>query len=750
MGNNMNNSNDLNKILPNSTGLKDYILLVRTNLAVFISIALTIIALAVIYALAARDIYVSTVNLKLNPQKQNVLDAQAPADMGGAANDRFISNEIEIINNYDSRERCASALIDSFDNAKDKSLFSELKAEPGSGTNGHLDKRDIIELLKNVVKAEQVSGLDIIEISAESPSPYEAALIANTFAFQYREINLENNRGQLTTVRKFLEAQRNEKLIALNNAEVNLKNYQQEGGIIALDAQSNVLINQLANLDALRDAAKVDLLTSKEMLAQYKKELGAEDPKLVDYLESQTSQKYIDIIQKQIAELQMNKELALSNNNSGVDVSEKIKDYDKKIANLKVNLSTVIGNIKAGAYASSPDQIRELAQKLIEEKVKNNSLAIRYDELQGLIGNYEQKFTRLPKKSMELAQYQRQKESLQQIYDQIETRYQEAMLNELSQPGNVIIVGKGRIPDEPSKPKPILIILVGIFAGLAFAFGYILVKDYFNDTIKSPDDIEDNNIKMLAWVPHLPQNENDYFSHLYAENPTKDDLMMTESFKSMRARIQFSKKEAENYYKTILVTSPAAQEGKTIVSTNLAASFARADNKVLLLDCDLIKPKVHTVMKGKRSPGITDYLLNQVTFEDVLTKTKINNLYYIAAGSTINNTDATLDSREMKDFLQKVRSLFDIIVIDSAPIVPVIDSQILARSVDGTLLVVSSDKTEANLMRDAYELITKDNMPFLGAVLNNFKHKNGYKYYYKYYYNYSANGNRHNKRTIKA
>ncbi len=329
----MNNSKiDVNRILSGDVhSLRDYIDLIRANLIIFFSIFLSVIVIAVLYVLLSTKVYVSTVDLKLNSQKHSVLEAESSNDISVSSSDRFVSNEIEIINNFDSKERCAAALIDSFNNTKDKTLFSELRAEPGSGTNGHRDKEDIIRLLKDVVKVEQLSGLDIIEISAESPSPYEAALIANTCASQYREINLENNRGQLTTVRKFLEAQRKEKLAELNSAEENLKNYQQEGGIVALDAQSNVLINQLANLDALRDAAKVDLLTSTEMLAQYKTQIGAEDPKLVAYIESQTSQKYIDIIQKQLAEIQMNKELALSNNTSGVDVTEKIKDYDKKI-----------------------------------------------------------------------------------------------------------------------------------------------------------------------------------------------------------------------------------------------------------------------------------------------------------------------------------------------------------------------------------------------------------------------------------
>ena len=301
----MNKSNmDIRKIISGDVRtVRDYIDLFRAHLAAFLSIFLTAITIAILYALLSTKIYISTVDLKLNAQKPNVLQPETADNRSLSSNDRFIANEIEIINNFDSRERFAIALIDSFDNAKDKTLFNELKAAPGSGVDGHLGKKDIIKLLEDVVKVEQISGLDIIEISAESPSPYEAALIANTCASQYQEINLENNRGQLTTVRRFLEAQREEKLTELNQAEENLKNYQQEGGIIALDAQSNVLINQLANLDAQRDAAKVDLLTSTEMLSQYKKEISAEDPKLVEYLESQTSQKYIEIIQKQLAEI---------------------------------------------------------------------------------------------------------------------------------------------------------------------------------------------------------------------------------------------------------------------------------------------------------------------------------------------------------------------------------------------------------------------------------------------------------------
>ena len=204
----MDNFNfDLDKYLfGNSKSIKDYVLLVRNNLFIFISISLVIIIAAISYAIYSKDIYESTVTLKITKQKQSILESSgALPEISSLGNDRFIANEIEVINNYDTRERVAKALIDSIDNSQEKSGFKLLEAENGKGINGHKTVKEITNLLKNVVSADQKEGMDVVEISAKSPSPYESALIVNTFADQYKEINLETNRTQLTIIRKFLE-----------------------------------------------------------------------------------------------------------------------------------------------------------------------------------------------------------------------------------------------------------------------------------------------------------------------------------------------------------------------------------------------------------------------------------------------------------------------------------------------------------------------------------------------------------------
>jgi tyrosine-protein kinase Etk/Wzc len=750
-------NNDLNVNsyeIEDTKSLKDYLLLIRANLKVFIIIAGSIIALAVLYAVFAKNIYESTALVKITNQQSNLLTTSSIPEVQDFVSDRFIGNEIDVLNSYNLRERVAKALVDTFNNAKNKDDFSLIKAESGEeGVNGHKTLSDLVDLFVKKVNIEQERGIDVVDITADSPSPYEAALIVNTYAEQYKQLSLETNREQLTVVRKFLQKQSQEKLAELNGTEDTLAKFQEKGGIVSLDAQSTALINQMSQLDVERDAAKVDKMTSDRVLADYKKQLQKQDPQLADYLESQTSQAYITVLQQQLAELQMNKDMALANKNPNLDVSQKEKDFDKKIAEIKDRLNSKINDIKASAFASSPDQVKDLTQKMIEEEVNNNSLTSKLTALQGVIGEYDKKFNKLPKTSIELARIERKRESLEQLYLLVYQKYQEALINELSQPGYVQIVNDGVVPqvDKPAKPNRILIVLIGLILGPGLGFGFVLIRDYFDDTIKTPEDIEKKKINTIAWIPHIEMTANGTGKHEFVllEQP---DSSASEAFRALRTRMQYSRVDAGEL-KTILVTSSAPQDGKTVVSVNLAGSFAHSNKKTLLVDCDLRKPRVHTVMKASKTPGLVDYLFNKVEMKEIVRDSGIRDLKYVPCGTLPPNPSEILESRAMRNFLAKVREDYDVVILDSAPIIAVTDAEILSRIVDGTLLVVSADKTETGLMTSAVELIRNDKVPFLGTVLNDFKSKNGYGYYYKYYYYYgntNGNGNGKQKKKVNA
>ena len=724
-----------------SSNLKDYIRLIRNHWLPVVLISLSGLAVAVAYALNATDIYKSTTTLRISKSKGDVLTSPLMPEFTDWGNDRFISNEIEVMTSFTTREKVASALIDSFYQSPELSGYSVILENNdelfNSGKNKHTPKT--VEELASSLKGtsvEQKRGLDIVEVSAESPSPSEAALIANTYAQQYKLINLDMNRNQLRLVTDFLAEQKSEKQQELNDAEETLKDFQEKGGLIALDERASSLISLLSQFEAQKSATQVELMASDKVLENLRNELKEQNPRMADYLKSLSSKSYIEAIQDEIVKMQINKEIALNKSNSEENEFV-IKDYDKKLDKLKGELDKELKVIKAGIFASSPEEVKELTQKIIEEEVKNKSLQSSVQELDKIVASYEARFMKLPKNTLEIARLKRKSEALEKLYLLLEQRYQEAVINEQSQPGNVVIIDNGRIPTSPSKPNRILIILVGLILGTGLAFAYVFIKNYFDDTIKTPEDIQSKNINVLAWIPRiegLGVNGKTDFQFIVSKSP---DSIPSEAFRALRTRVQFSR-IAKSSLKTILVTSAAPQEGKTTVSINLAGSFAISNKKTLLIDCDLRKPKLHHIFHEQRVPGLIDYLFGDVELQDIIKRTEVNNLHFIPTGTIPPNPAEMLDSEQMRSLLARFRDQYDLIVVDSPPIIAVTDSEVLSGMVDGTLLVVSADTTEMDLMERASELIRQENTQFLGAVLNNFSYKSGYGSYYKYYYYYSS------------
>jgi capsular exopolysaccharide synthesis family protein len=722
-----------------SNTLKDYIRLIRNNWLPVLLISLAGLVVAVLYAFYAIDIYSSTTSIKLSrPQGGGVLTSPMMPEFVDWGNDRFIANEIEILQSYRTREMVALALVDSFYRDPDKSRYyvlvdQEMK-EKGSGDN-LIPISQLIRTLSDL-KIDQKRGLDMVEITASSPSPYEAALIANLYAQQYKQSNLDINRNQLTLIKNFLSEQRVEKSAELNEAEEILRGFQEKGGLIALDERANTLIAILSDFEAQKNATQVDIMASNKVLENLRNELTKQNPRMADYLKSLSSQTYIKAIQDEIVKLQINREIAMSKDNSLSENSAVVREYDNKINDMQKELDRELEVLKAGIFASSPEEVKDLTQKIIDEEVRNQSLQTSIKELDKIVKSYEARFQKLPKNAIELARLKRNSAALEKLYLLVEERYQEALINEQSQPGNVMVIDEARIPDSPSKPNRTLIILIGLILGIGIAFGFVFIKNYFDDTVKTPDDIEQKNINVLAWVPNiegLKSNGHDEFQFIVSKQP---DSMPSEAFRALRTRIQFSTVRKETL-KTILITSSAPQEGKTTISVNLAGSFAQSKKKTLLIDCDLRKPAVHKIFNSPRTPGMIDYLTGNAELNEIIKESDLENLDYITAGTIPPNPAEMLDSKEMRDFLNIVRDKYDLVIIDSPPIIAVADSEILSNMVDGTVLVVSADTTEIELMTRSVDLIKRENTHFLGSVLNNFSFKSGYGSYYKYYYYYS-------------
>jgi len=748
-GNNGNNGSNGSNVpfkydaLQEGKSFKDIYALIRKNLLLFISIMLVIFVISGVYAYLKPDIYEATAVIKITKSKESVLTSPFMQGFQSIGEDRFIANELEILKSYRLREKAAMVLADSFRiSERPGEFYSILESESSLfGSNPinppKLMERDFLpDVIVNTYEAKQKRGLDIIEITASSRSAYEAALLTNIIAVSYHDLNLSLNRQFLSMDREFLGEVRDDKLDVLLTAEQQLEAYQKKEGIVQLTDQAKSLIDLLSDFESKKNATRIELTISEKSLSKYKEELVNQDPRIKDYLESFATEPYIKSLQEQIAKLESQKDLAMLNNKLVNSNSSILTDFDNKINDLKIKLNEKIDVYKAGIFASSPEEIKSLTQKVLEEGIKFQALTSSFKEWSSLVAKYETKFDEIPMQSMELARLEREKKATEKLYMLVEEKYQEAQIQEQSIPGNVIIIDKARMSMSPAKPNRKLILLVGLVMGFVVAFGVLFVLDYFDTKLRTPEQLQDNNLNYISYVPLVEGvNKNGTSEVVYN---SEGQSTAGEAFRTLRTRIRFSTR-LNKEMKVILITSANEQEGKTFVSSNLACSFALSNKKTLLIDCDLRRPRVHKFFDSKSTPGLTEFFIGEKSFKDVLRSTGRRNLSYITSGALPPNPAEIIGSKKMEEFLEKIRHHFDLVIIDSAPILAVSDSEILARLVDGTFLVTHSGATELDSIKHAVELLSFEGSTYQGVILNKFTPQKGNGYYYRYSYTYGDN-----------
>lgn len=207
---------------------------------------------------------------------------------------------------------------------------------------------------------------------------------------------------------------------------------------------------------------------------------------------------------------------------------------------------------------------------------------------------------------------------------------------------------------------------------------------------------------------------------------------ISEAYRVLRTNIQYS--SIDKPLKTIVVTSTGPMEGKTTTVANLAVCFAQMGSKVLLIDADLRKPRIHKVFWLSSETGLTNFLALHGDYKKHIRSSNIPNLDILTSGAMPPNPSELLNSNAMKQFIKNVQDDYDIVLLDAPPVGSVTDASIISTYVDGTILVVSSGKVKYDALKHAKELLEKVNANIIGVVLNNIdKKSNGNYYYYSYY-----------------
>lgn len=300
---------------------------------------------------------------------------------------------------------------------------------------------------------------------------------------------------------------------------------------------------------------------------------------------------------------------------------------------------------------------------------------------------------------------------------------------------NISIQDAAEKPVIPIRPKKRLNVLVAIIVGLVGGVGLAFFFEYLDDTVKTLEDIERAATKwpFLGNVPDITgggaasELKKELFVHLKPKDP------IAELYRSIRTRVLFSSTE-ERPLRAIIITSPGPQEGKTTTLCNFAIAMAQNQKKILLVDADMRKPRLHDVFNKKNDNGLSNFLSAQSQFDDVIQKTGIENLSVVSAGGIPPNPSELLASNKIKEFIQKAKEKFDFVLFDTPPIGMLTDAAVLSAVADGTIMIVESGKTSKRVLGRLYQVLEHAKAKIIGMVLNRISLTPSNYYYYSYYY----------------
>ena len=582
---------------------------------------------------------------------------------------------------------------------------------------------------------------NIIDIIATSFDPEEAQRLANAVAEAYKEYNSEERNKRIVKARKFIEQQLARKREELRRAEEAVRRFREEHNLISINTRTSEIISELSKVRSEYEKLDRTLNEISSLIVQLKRR----EP---------LSEEAIGLFADQV---------------SGV-----FRSLNSRLIDLRLRRSTLLKvyTEKHPDVQQLDSEIEEVAESMIAELIAQRTTLERRKELvERKLDRLTKELKSLPQEGLELERLEHEVDVIKDVVRLLESKYQEALIKESEKVEEVSIVRpalRPRYPINPPKTKAAAFagVVMGLVLGVVFAF----VVESLDTSIGTIEDVEKYlGVPVLGIVPHMGIEEIkrtllkeyverddaetlDMKAHLIAHFAPQSTL--AESYRALRTSVQFS--GLEQGIKTILITSASRQEGKTTVAVNLAITMAQAGNRVLLVEGDLRVPKLPRIFGIDRSPGlsevilgshrwedvvrtVTDIMMGKIKMEDLLAIPGMDNLHIITSGSTPPNPAELLSFRRMDDFISQVREQYDVVIFDSAPVLPVADAVVLGSKVDGVLLVYRVGKIGRGALRRAKVQMDSVKARVLGVVLNGLRPEvspdfQGYKYgrYYGY------------------
>lgn len=716
-----------------SADLRDYLDVVLRRKWLILSILLISFVTTLIVSLTMKPVFKAAGRLELTPNIPNVTKFEGITDVS-LQNKEFLQTQVNLLRSPSLAQRVIEKSkleqYSVFGQASGKednepvsiwkrafqSIEETLKGWLGAGQQGNAVTDSDILRLRRQKKAESWF-LDNLEVQAErdtslvslafsSTDPRLARDIINHLINEFIDWQMDKRIDAANAAKQQLEKQIGQSRIRLEKSENALNQFAQKAGIVSLDSKLNLVYRELEEFNSALPAAEADRISKEALYKQLQKSApGSLSLVLGNTLIQNLREEYI----KHQAEYEELHAVFKDGYPKLKTVKARMKDIQQRIAKEEARIAESIEN----DYLAALQKEKDLRAKAVEKK----NLAM---ELNGQTTQY---------KILE-----REVETNKQIYQSLLERGKEIDANVGTDLGNIQVVDYAQLPLSPYKPNVRKNLLLAVVVGLMGGIGLAFFLEYLDNTVKGIDEISDRfQIPVLGVLPLAEAEDVPDLDRLVQVNPRSS---FAESVRTTKTAIELSG-FMDQSFRSILITSTTGGEGKSTIANNLAQAFASSEKRVLLIDADLRKPRLHKVYKSNGDmKGLSHFLSGMCQFHEAVRKTDIPNLYFVPAGLVPPNPAQLLGSGRAKKLLKKLADYFDLIVVDGPPFAGLADALVLGNAVDGVLLVCTLGQTHREALRILRRSLYNVQGCLLGSVINKLSVSRHYGRYYKYYHYY--------------
>ena len=571
--------------------------------------------------------------------------------------------------------------------------FSKFMASDSGSGAGEAEKlEDITDLFSKKLQIQPIDATHLVKIFYEATSPVEAQKTVNSVINNFIQLQIDTKSETGEYAKEFLRRELEKSRDSLQDAEERLVKYSNKNGILSIDAGQTRHVRKLNDLSAALVQAEIRR-TSAESLYREMQNTGSVSTVLTNPVVTSIKGRLVTLE----GEYQEKLKLFKPGYPDMQRLQQQINDTRSK---LQTELRTISGSLESDFQSA-----RKQESKLRSELAKFNK------QLYSLQGN-----------SIDYNSLKREVDSSGKLYNGLLQRLEEVEVasSANANTSNISIIDPAREPVKKYRPNPKLNILVGSIAGLLLGVGLAFLRDSLDQSIKTPDDLQ--NFTGLSVLGAIPRPGRSSMRNLALACKTSPNTQFAEAYRVFAANMRFQSNQDED--QVLLVTSTLEEEGKSTTACNLACAYAQMGMRVLLIDADLRLPSIHTKVGIPNTVGLSEYLGNESDLVGITQTIKaIKNLFVITAGNYEDDPMRLLSSEKMAYLVSQASQRFDFVIIDSAPASGLAETLVLSSLASKTLIVTdeSNMKTQSERIKRTVDSLARIKQNVSGFLIVNAK-----------------------------